>query len=117
MGQNQKLVQQHGSFQLAVRLSKVDYTRIQQLVKAGLYRNSADFLRDAIHDKLSSMEIVSVTEVKPIQAEKMIENYLETHPGSSFASEIADALGLEYGVTFKVIHKLLDEGRIKRAKK
>jgi DNA-binding MarR family transcriptional regulator len=41
---------------------------------------------------------------------------LSKHPGPSFASEIADALGLEYGITFKIIHKLLEEGHIKKAK-
>lgn len=114
--QNQKFAQ-HDGFQLAVRLSKADYNRIQQLVEAGLYRNFADFLRDAVHDKLGSMEIISVHEVNAKEAEVLIENYLDAHPGYNFASEIADALGLEYGITFEVIHKLLDEGRIKRAKK
>jgi DNA-binding MarR family transcriptional regulator len=62
------------------------------------------------------MEVVSVREVDLCKAERMIEDYLIKHPGPSFASEIADALGLEYGVTFKIIHKLLEEGRIRKAK-
>jgi DNA-binding MarR family transcriptional regulator len=45
----------------------------------------------------------------------MIEDYLTMHPGPSFASEIADELGLEYSVTFKIIRKLLEEGRIRKA--
>jgi DNA-binding MarR family transcriptional regulator len=47
----------------------------------------------------------------------MIECYLKEHPGPNFASEIADALGLDLGVTFKAIHKLLEDGHIKKAKK
>lgn len=101
---------------MAVRLSKADYTKVQQLVEAGLYRSSADFLREAVRDKLGSMEVVSVQDIDSRKAEKMIENYLIKHPGPSFASEIADALGLEYSLTFKTIHKLLEEGRIKKAK-
>jgi DNA-binding MarR family transcriptional regulator len=50
-------------------------------------------------------------------AEHLIEEYLIPHPGSHFASEIADELGLDYGTTFTVISQLLEEGRIKRAKK
>ena len=46
----------------------------------------------------------------------MIEDYLKAHPGPSFASEIADALGLDFDITFKTINKLLEEGRIKKAK-
>jgi DNA-binding MarR family transcriptional regulator len=69
-----------------------------------------------VRDKFGGMEIVSVQDVDSCKAERMIEEYLIKHPGPSFASEIADALGLEYGVTFEAIHKLLEEGRIRKAK-
>jgi DNA-binding MarR family transcriptional regulator len=54
---------------------------------------------------------------EPRDAERMIEEYLKEHPGPNFASEIADALGLDFGLTFKTINKLLDEGRIRKTKK
>jgi Arc/MetJ-type ribon-helix-helix transcriptional regulator len=103
--------------QVAVRLSKSDYLKVQRLVDAGLYRSFADFMREAARDRLASMEIVSVQNVKAEEAERMIEEYLTQHPGPSFASEIADALGLEFDITFKTISKLIEEGRIKKAKK
>jgi Arc/MetJ-type ribon-helix-helix transcriptional regulator len=103
--------------QAAVRLPKSDYKKIQHLINAGLYRSFADFLRDAARDKLASMEVISVKDVTAQEAEHMIEEYLKAHPGPSFASEIADTLGLEYDITFKTIHKLLEEGHIKKAKK
>ena len=106
MVQKQKLVESEG-LQAAVRLSKADYAKVQQLVEGGLYRSFADFLREAVRDKLGSMEIISLRKVETEDAERMIENYLKEHPGHSFASEIADALGLEFDVTFKTIHKLL----------
>lgn len=112
----QKNVDSEG-LQAAVRLSKSDYRRIQQIVDAGLYRSFADFLREAVRDKLGTMEVVSVKEVTPQEAQRMIEEYLRQHPGPNFASEVADALGLEYDITFKTIHKLLEEGRVKKAKK
>ena len=115
MTQHQKLLERE-TFQVAVRLSKTDYVKIQQLVEAGLYRSSADFLREAVRDKLGSMEVVSVQDVDSRKAERMIEDYLTKHPGPNFASEIADTLGLEYGATFKTIHKLLEEGRVRKAK-
>ena len=116
MAQKPKLVESEG-LQAAVRLSKSDYAKVQQLVEAGLYRSFADFLREAVRDKLGCMEVVSVKEAEPCEAERMIEEYLKTHPGANFASEIADALGLEFDITFKTINKLLEEGRIKKAKK
>ena len=116
MTQKQKLVESEG-LQAAVRLSKSDYAKVQQLIEAGLYRSFADFLREAVRDKLGSMEVVSVKKVENHDAERMIEDYLKEHPGPNFASEIADALGLDFDVTFKTINKLLEEGHIKKAKK
>ena len=114
MTQYQKVLERE-TLQLAVRLSKADYAMVQKLVKAGLYRSSADFLREAVRDKLESLEVVSVRDLDSRKAERMIEDYLVKHPGPSFASEIADTLGLDYGVTFKTIHKLLEEGSIRKA--
>lgn len=116
MVQKQKLMKKR-TFQAAVRLSKENYSKIKQLVEAGLYKNFAEFLRDAARDKLGSMEIVSVQKVDDAAAERMIEDYVSAHPGPSYVSEIADALGLEYSVAFRVVHKLLEEGRAERAKK
>ncbi len=113
--QKQKPADSEG-LQAAVRLSKSDYVRVQKLVEAGLYRSFADFLREAVRDKLGSMEVISVKKVEAHEAERMIEDYVKQHPGPNFASEIADALGLEFGITFKIINKLLQEGRIKKAK-
>jgi Arc/MetJ-type ribon-helix-helix transcriptional regulator len=115
MTQHQKLLERE-TCQIAVRLSKADYAKIQRLVEAGLYRSSADLVREAVRDKLGTLEVVSVRDVDLPKAERMIEEYLVKHPGPSFASEIADALGLDYSVTFKIVHKLLEEGRIKKAK-
>lgn len=115
MTQRQRLLQREAP-QVAVRLSGADYAKIQRLVEAGLYRSAADFLREAVRDKLGSLEAVSVQDVDSRKAERMIEDYLVKHPGPSFASEIADTLGLDYGDTFKIIKRLLDEGRIRKAK-
>ena len=115
LSQRQKLLENE-SYQIAVRLSRADFVKIQQLVEAGLYRSLADFLREAVRDRLVSLEVVSVRDVDARKAERMIEDYLGKHPGPSFASEIADALGLDYGLTFKIVRKLLDEGRIRKAK-
>jgi len=113
--QREKLVERH-VHQIAVRLARADYVIIQKLVEAGLYRSSADFLREAVRDKLRNMEVVSVQNADLGNVERIIEEYLEKHPGPNFASEIADALGLDYSVVFKTVQKLLEERRIKRAK-
>jgi hypothetical protein len=113
--QKQKPATDSEGLQAAVRLSKTDYRKVQQLIDAGMYRSFADFLREAVRDKLGSMEVVSIKPVQDQEAEHMIEEYLKTHPGPSFASEIADNLGLEFSVTFRTVNKLLQEGKIKKA--
>jgi len=112
----ERVLQRKKDQQVAVRLSRDDYARIRELIEAGLYRSSADFLREAVREKLRTMEVISVRNLDLEDAEKMIENYLAEHPGPSFASEIADALGIDYGITFKAIHKLLEEGKIRKTK-
>ena len=98
-----------------MRLAKADYDMIQKLVEAGLYRSSADFLREAVRDKLRTMEIISLRDVDLKTAEKMIIEYLKKHPGSRFVSEIADALGIEYTIAFKAAHNLIEKGVIRKA--
>ena len=55
--------------------------------------------------------------VESQNVECVIEEYLQQHAGPNWASDIADALDLDYETTFKVIKKLLEEGRIEKAKK
>ncbi len=112
--QEQKFTEKN-KCQVAVRLSKEDYCMIKKLVESGVFRNFADFLREATKDKLESMKIVSVKEVDDDTAEQMIGSYVSSHPGSIFVSEIADNLGLEYSVAFRIVHKMLKEGTVEKA--
>ncbi len=114
MVKKQKLVESEG-LQAAVRLSKADSARIKELVEAGLYRSFASFLLEAVRDKLGSLETVSVRKAEAHVAERMIKDYLKTHPGTNFAGDMAAALGLELNVTLKTVRKLLEVGQIKRA--
>lgn len=110
------MVQREKSTQIAVRLTPVEYERIMGMIDAGLYRSSADFAREAIRDKIRTLEVVSVRNVSMREVNKMILAYLKKHPGSHFASEIADELGIDYGLAFKAVNQLLNSGKIKKAK-
>lgn len=109
-------VMEKDAYQVAVRLSRADYTRIEALVNAGLYRSSADFLREAVRDKLREVEVISLRDVSLEEAERLIGEYLDEHPGASFTSEIADALGLEYGLTFRAVRRMLQKGVVRGAR-
>ena len=48
--------------------------------------------------------------------EELIEGFLKKHPGPYYSSEIADALGSGYIVTFNVVKKLLKDRGVEKAK-
>jgi GTP-sensing pleiotropic transcriptional regulator CodY len=87
-----------------------------EMIDAGLYRSGADFAREAIRDKIRTLEVVSVKDVSMQEAKRMILAYLKKNAGSHFASEIADKIGIDYGLAFKAIHQLLESGKIKKSK-
>ena len=110
------MAQKLTSRQIAVRLSEFEQREIQSLLESGLYRSAADFAREAIREKLKRTEIVSIGEESPKKVERLILQHLERKKGPNYASGIAEELGLEYSVVFKVVNKLLDEGVIRRSK-
>ena len=111
-----KAMQEERSFQVSVRLIRSEYQLIENLVKEGIYRSNADFVREAVREKLRAAKIIGIGDVSPSQAEQMILGYLKKNPGSHYASKIAEELGLEYSATFQTIRKLINSGQIKKAK-
>jgi len=47
--------------------------------------------------------------MQAIDVERAIDDYLTQHPGSNWASEVAEALRLDLSVTFEAIDKQLKE--------
>ena len=110
------MAQKEKSRQIAVRLTPIEYERIIKMIDSGLYRSSADFARDAIRDKIRTLEVVSVKDVSMPEAKKIILAYLKRNPGSHFMSEIADEVGIDYGLAFKAAGELLGFGKIRKSK-
>jgi len=110
------MAQKQKNRQIAVRLTPIEYDRIMEMIGAGIYRSSADFARDAIRDKIRTLEVVSVKDVSFREVKSMILAYLKKNPGSHFASEIADYLGIDYVLAFKAVNQLVESGKIKKSK-
>jgi len=104
------------AYQIAVRLTRVEHERIQDMIRAGLFRSAADFAREAVRDKLREAEPVSVRDLSRKDAERLIESYLTKHPGPHFASEIAEALGLDLRSTLETVKRMIEKGRIRRSR-
>ena len=102
-------------YQIAVRLTKSEHKKIEEMISAGIFRSATDFAREAIRDKLREAEPVSVRNSSRSEAERLIDRYLTDHPGRHFASEIADALGLELRTTLDAIHHMIDSGVVRKS--
>jgi len=111
-----KAAQKKQSFQVSVRLTRSEYHLIERLVEEGVYRSGADFVREAVREKLRAAEPIGIRDASPAEAEQMILDYLKKNPGPHYASEIAEELGLEYSVTFQTIGGLIKSGQIKKPK-
>ena len=102
-------------YQIAVRLTKSEYKRIEEMIAAGLFRSATDFAREAIRDKLREAEPVSVRDSSRLEAERLIDRYLSNHPGRHFASDIAEALGLEFRTTLDAVQHMIKSGVIHKS--
>lgn len=72
------------------------------------------FIRSAVLEKVEAIEgsrIVEVRDVSEAEAIRLIDRYLQKHPGVHDVDEIADELGIELRVAFAAAQKLLDRGR------
>ena len=78
----------------------------------GYYMNSADFLRQAVREKLETIEVVELRKVAPKKAKQEILAYLQKH-GRTYASDVADALRLDIGLVMSQLKELVKEGRIR----
>lgn len=61
-------------------------------------------------------ELISIRDTSRSHAEKLIDGYLTKHPGPHLASEIAEALGLEFRTTLEAIKRMIDSGRVHKAR-
>lgn len=104
------------AYQVAVRLTRSEFGRIEQMIEAGMFRSAADFAREAIRDKLREAEPVTIRDMSMKDIERLIDNYLAKHLGTHFASEIAEELGLDFRSTLEAVKRMIEAGRIRKAR-
>ena len=72
-----KQIQLKRSKTVGTKMTSTELTKMQGLVEAGLYLNVSDFIRDAVREKLGSIEIVRLREVDYKTAKKEVLAYFE----------------------------------------
>lgn len=101
--------------QVSTRLSPKEMQEVEKLVDMGFYMNTADFIRSAVREKLTSLEIVAVRDVSLGAAKKEIYRYLKSHK-VAYPSDIALELSLDLKVVMTAVKELWEQGRIAEAK-
>ena len=97
------------SKQVAAKLSRVEHDQIKRLVKAGLYINSSDFVRDAVRRRLAEINAVAKTKSGNIKDE--LYRYMKEHGGLIWPDEAAKELGYSVLDILEALRKLEKEGR------
>lgn len=97
--------------------------RVRRIVRSPLgenYRGVADFIAEALREKLEEkgeVPILSVEEIPLEEVRKRITQYLKDHPGAHYPSDIAYKLGLDLEQVFEIVKALTLEGIVEEVEK
>ena len=107
---SQMNIKQPISKSVSTKLAEQEYNRINELVNEGLFLNSADFVREAIREKLKTYdEVVVLREIPYIQMKPALIEYVKKHPEGD-AVDIADDLLLDAFEVNDILVELIKEG-------
>jgi Arc/MetJ-type ribon-helix-helix transcriptional regulator len=104
------------AYQIAVRLTRTEYERIEEMIRGGMFRSAADFAREAVRDKLREAEPISLGNFSAKDTERKVDDFLTKNPGPHFASEIAEALGLDFRMSLETVKRMVKDGKIRKAR-
>lgn len=94
------------------RLAEMQEKKIQELVGMGIYISTSEFIREAVREKLESIEIRDLRKVSNAAAKKEVIEYLKENK-KVYPSDIADALNIDIDLVLATIKELINEGRVK----
>ncbi len=64
-------------------------------------------------DQIANAKVVDVGGVSVEEAGRLIDEHVSKHPGVHHVSELAEVLGIELGIAFPVVQKLIQETKVK----
>ncbi len=94
----------------ATKLAPEELDRIEALVKAGSYLNVFDFMREAVREKLESIEVIRLREVDYRTAKKEVLGYYEKYR-EAYSYAVANNLEMEVELVQKITEELIKEKR------
>lgn len=91
---------------IGTKLSDAEYQKISKLINEGLYLNNADFVREAIRDKLKSIDEITLRDIPREQQKSEIIDYCEEHK-TALLSDIANDLKLDLFEVNEILEELI----------
>ncbi len=95
--------------QVSAKLSKKEFQEIHRLVKAGIYINISDFVREAVRKSLSELKEVSMD--APEVVERRVHDYFKSKEGSVWPDDAARELGYSVLEVLDVLERLKKRGK------
>ena len=99
---------------IPTRFSGDEVARIDRVRSRFRFPSRSAFIREAVLEKVDALERTKVVEVRDVsetEAIRLIDRYIQKHPGVHQVDEIADELGIELRVAFAAAEKLIGRGR------
>jgi Arc/MetJ-type ribon-helix-helix transcriptional regulator len=93
------------------KVSAVELELIKQLVAAGVYLSTSDFVRDAIRDKLAAIKTIKYRDIDYDTAKKEVMGYFQER-GEAYPSEVEEDLEIDYKLVCQIVEVLKREGRL-----
>ncbi|MEK6957585.1 MAG: ribbon-helix-helix domain-containing protein [archaeon] len=96
---------------IGTKVTSLELQKVSELVEAGVYLNTSDFVRQAVRDKLEAMEkteIIRLRDVDYATAKNEVIEYYRTHR-EAYPSDVANKLGISLEMAYKVVGELKKE--------
>lgn len=103
-----------GTTPIPTRFSQAELARIEHTRALLGSPSRSAFIRLAVLEKLEELEgtgILQIREVSEEEAIRLIDAYLQGHPGIHYVSELIEELGLAPRTAFAAARNLMDQGR------
>ena len=94
---------------VGTRITSQEVKQLDALVAAGAFLNRADAVRTAIRNMVTGVTVLRARRIPASQARREILSYLDEHD-QAYASDIADALELDYDVVLRILQELRRSG-------
>ena len=87
---------------------------LQIVEVSGAYASEAEFIRDAVREKLQQVSISEVRELSQKELEQQVIGYIKEH-GRAYPSDVVADLSVPYFSVTSMINRLVEKGILEPA--